>query len=305
MYTRILVPLDGSPFAETALPLALAIGEGSGASVHLVSVLEPIPSFSDDRWLALTRDWLTRYLDEVGARVRQAGVNVTTSLRFGDVVDTLLSEADQTSADLIVMTTHGRGAVARAWIGSVADALSLQATTPMILVRPREGEAEGADSTLTSKPRTIMVPLDGSELSESALEPAMELGELFGAAYHLTRIVPYPDVHLPTGTFTAQVNHELLADAKREAAEYLEQQATKMRRRGLRVTTSVAVDVQPGRGVLAEADAVGCDLIAMSTHGRSGLRRLVLGSAADKVLRGTHSLLMLHRPKVAEGAVVL
>lgn len=305
MYTRILVPLDGSSFAEAALPLALAIGERSGASMHLVSVLEPIPSFNDDRWLELTRDWLTHYLEDVSERVKQTGLSVTTSLSFGHVVDTLLREADESRADLIVMTTHGRGAIARAWIGSVADALSLQATTPIILVRPSEdASAAGADA-LSAKPRTIMVPLDGSELSESALEPAIELGELFGSAYHLTHIVPYPGVHLPTGTFTAQVNHELLADAKAEAAEYLERQANRLRWRGLRVTTSVAVDVQPGRGVLAEADAVGCDLIAMSTHGRSGLRRLVLGSAADKVLRGTHSLLMLHRPAhVAEGVVL-
>jgi nucleotide-binding universal stress UspA family protein len=272
--------------------------------VHLVSVLEPIPPFADDRWVALTRDWLTRYLEEVADRARQAGATVSTALLFGQVVDTLLREAQSRSADLIVMTTHGRGALARAWIGSVADALCLQASTPMILVRPPEAEG-GETPELTTKPRTILVPLDGSELSESALERAIELGDLFGSAYHLTRVVPYPDVHLPTGTFTAQVNREILADAKAAAAEYLEQVANRMRWRGLRVTTSVAVDVQPGRGILDEAEAVGCDLIAMSTHGRSGLRRLVMGSAADKVLRGMHGLIMLHRPAMAPEVAVL
>ena len=72
--------------------------------------------------------------------------------------------------------------------------------------------------------------------------------------------------------------------------------ADRMRRRGLRVTTSVAVDAQAGHGILSEADAVGCDLIAMATHGRSGMGRMVLGSAADKVLRGTHVPLLLFRP---------
>jgi nucleotide-binding universal stress UspA family protein len=295
MYTRILVPLDGSPFAEAALPLAAALQERSGASLHLVSVFEPVPPYSDDRWMALTRDWLTQYLEDVAARERTGGRTVTTALRFGDVVDTLLRESEEMRADLIVMTTHGRGAVARAWIGSVSHALSLQSSIPMILVRPDETVVDD-DPVLTTTPRTILVPLDGSELSESALEPAIEFGQLFGSAYHLTRIVLFPDVHMPTGTFTTQVNQELVEDAKASAAAYLEQHAETMRWRGLQVTTSVAVEVQPGRGVLAEAEAVGCDVIAMSTHGRSGLRRFVFGSVTDKVLRGTQGLLLLHRP---------
>ena len=69
-----------------------------------------------------------------------------------------------------------------------------------------------------------------------------------------------------------------------------------MRRRGLRVTTSVAVDAQAGHGVLSEAEAVGADMVAMATHGRTGLSRAILGSAADKVLRGLHVPLLLHRP---------
>ena len=141
------------------------------------------------------------------------------------------------------------------------------------------------------------MPLDGSELSESALAHATELGELFGSAYHLTRVVAYPlDIASPYLPATVQLNQNILAEAKATAAEYLEGHADRMRRRGLRVTTSVAVDAQAGNGILVEAEAVGCDLIAMATHGRTGVGRLVLGSAADKVLRGTHVPLLLHRP---------
>jgi nucleotide-binding universal stress UspA family protein len=92
------------------------------------------------------------------------------------------------------------------------------------------------------------------------------------------------------------MNQTVLAEAKADAAQYLEEEADRMRKRGLRVTTSVIVHAQAGQGILAEAEAVGCDLIAMSTHGRTGVGRLVLGSAADKVLRGTLVPLLLYRP---------
>jgi nucleotide-binding universal stress UspA family protein len=301
MYTRILVPLDGSPFAEEALPLALELGGTSGASVHLVTVLDPIPPLGDDNWRAQTRDWLTGYLEEVGGRARRTGVEVTTALRFGDVVATLRLEVEDEGADLIVMTTHGRGAVARAWIGSVASELSREGTTPLILVRPR-GHTHG--SPPETNPRTILIPLDGSEFSESALERAVELGQAFGSAYHLTRIVHYPmDVHSPYVPFTVQMNRGALAEAKRAAADYLEQHASRLRWRGLKVTTSVAVAGQPAHGILAEVDAVGCDMVAMATHGHAGLR-VVLGSAADKVLHGARVPLMLIRPIEVPAATV-
>jgi nucleotide-binding universal stress UspA family protein len=115
--------------------------------------------------------------------------------------------------------------------------------------------------------------------------------------YHLTRIVAYPlEIASPYLPHTVQLNADILSDAKESAAEYLEEQAERMRRRGLRVTVSVAVDPQAAHGILAEAEAVGCDLISMATHGRGGVSRVVLGSAADKVLRGTKVPVLLYRP---------
>lgn len=141
------------------------------------------------------------------------------------------------------------------------------------------------------------MPLDGSDVSESALRHATEFGELFGSAYHLTRVVAYPlEIASPYLPQTIQMNVDILAEAKENAAEYLEEQADRMRKRGLRVTVSVAVDPQAAHGILSEAEAVGCDLISMATHGRSGVGRIVLGSAADKVLRGTTVPLLLYKP---------
>lgn len=291
MYKQIMVPLDGSMFAEAALPLALSVSRRTKAELHLITVIAPASSFASTEWETSATEWGGSYLLAVRERVlAQAGGAVITALRSGHVVQTLLAEAHK--ADVVVMATHGRGMLSRAWLGSVADGFLHQADRPVILVRPQEGTAPVSVNGVG----TLLVPLDGSELSECALAHATEFGELFGSAYHLTQVVSYPfDIASPYLPHTVQVNRDVLADAKADSAEYLEAHAERMRRRGLRVTTSVAVDPQAGRGILDEATAVGCDAIAMATHGRTGISRAVLGSAADKVLRGTHVPLLLYR----------
>jgi len=299
VYQRILVPLDGSTFAEASLPLALALTRKTGAALRLVSVIEPIPSFAFAEWEPRALDWSTQYLDSVAERVSEsAGGEVTTAVHTGRVAQTLHDEVAAQDVNLVVMATHGRGALSRAWIGSVADAFMRESGTPVLFVRPGEGKAPPPETPHGFE--TLLVPLDGSDVSESALEHATEFGELFGSAYHLTRIVAYPlEIASPYLPHTVQMNEDILADAKDSAAVYLEEQAERMRRSGLRVTTSVAVDPQAGHGILSEADAVGCDLISMATHGRGGVSRVVLGSTADKVLRGVHVPLLLYRhPKL-------
>ena len=134
-------------------------------------------------------------------------------------------------------------------------------------------------------------------LQAAGLEHAVELGGLFGCAYHLIRVVPYPvDIASPYLPHTVQMNQGLVEEAKESAEEYLEGHAERMRRRDLQVEIGVFVDAQPGHGILREAEKEGCDFIAMATHGRKGLTRAILGSTSDKVLRGTHVPVLLYRP---------
>lgn len=296
MYKQILIPLDGSAFAEAALPLALEISRRTGANVHIATVLEPVTSFAYEGWEGAAVEWSEKYLEDVLDRIgSQAGGTVSHAVLSGHTVEMLQGECDDRGVDLVVMASHGRGTLSRLWLGSVADGFVRQAQVPVILVRPDE-KAEPVSSFEHSFD-TLLIPLDGSELSERALEHATEFGELFDSAYHLTRIVSYPvDIASPYLPHTAQLNQQIMEDAKKGAAEYLEAHAENMRRRGLRVTTSVAVDAQAGQGILSEAEAVGADMVAMATHGRKGLSRAILGSAADKVLRGLHTPLLLHRP---------
>lgn len=296
MYRRILVPLDGSAFAEAALPLALELSRRTGADIRLVTVLEPVTSYAYEGWEGAAQDWTQRYLEDVLERIEDdAEGEVDHVVRNGHTVDTLQQEAEDWGADLVVMASHGRGALSRLWLGSVADGFIRQTNLPLLVVRPEE-KAERPDDFSHSF-RTILVPLDGSELSETALEHAIEFGELFGATYHLTRVVSYPvDLASPYLPHTTQMNREVVEDAKRSAATYLENRAASLRERDLDVTTSVVTDPQPGRGVIAEVDEAKADMVAMSTHGRRGLSRVMLGSTADKVLRGLHKPLLLFRP---------
>jgi nucleotide-binding universal stress UspA family protein len=296
MYSQVMVPLDGSTFAEAVLPLALTISRRTRAKVHLVTVLEPVSSFAYEGWESAAVDWSHKYLEDLTKRIAgSAGGEVTTAVLTGHTVERLQEEAANRQADIVVMATHGRGALSRMWLGSVTDGFVRKADRPVILVRPDE-DAE-TPTTFEHTFSTLLVPLDGSELSECALSHAVDFGELFDSAYHLTRVVAYPfDVSSPYLPHTVQMNQSLVDEAKRGSADYLEARAERLRRRGFNVTTSVTVDAQPGHAVLSEAEAVGADAIAMATHGRTGVGRALLGSTADKVLRGTHTPLLLYRP---------
>lgn len=298
MYRLILVPLDGSRFAEYALPLALALSRRTSAEVHLITVQEHLPTRSPEGWEEAAREWHAEYLEEVAGRIRaRAGGAVTTKVRLGHVVEELQAESETRGADLVVMATHGRGAFSRAWMGAIADSFIRHTDRPVLLVRPREGDA---DPSLEEEPvvRKILLPLDGTEVSEGIIDHAAELGALFGATYHLARMLPFPrGFKSPYPPHLIEMNREFLTDAKDAAEGYLEKQAQKFRTRGLKADTAVVEVGQAGHGILAEADDAGCDFIAMATHGRGTIARTILGSTADKVLRGAHVPVLLYRKR--------
>jgi nucleotide-binding universal stress UspA family protein len=212
----------------------------------------------------------------------------------------LCGQAEALGVDLVVLTTHGRGPLGRFWLGSVADALVRRLPVPALLVRPQEG-APAAEAV-----RHILVPLDGSPLAEQILEPAAALAELTGAAVTLLRVVgpvPPPGAEVPDGLIEEAVQQLLEKTAELQervnagASQGLETAAARLRERGLVVQTRVAVADAPAPAILDAAREVGADLIALATHGRRGLKRLLLGSVADKVVRGGTLPVLLLRPR--------
>jgi nucleotide-binding universal stress UspA family protein len=299
MFRSLLVPLDGSPFSEHALPFALGVANRAGAAVQLVHVHVPLvhvtgisalDSGADER--VKEQEWA--YLDRTvnGWQTAAPTVRMSSSLLEGFAPD-VLREQMSGKADLVVMATHGRGPLSRFWLGSVADALVRTATVPLLLLRPSEQPPSVA---LAPPFRHVMVPLDGSDLAEQALEPALQLGRLMEARFTLLRVVKPvvmldPDVRWPAMTDT---NETLTRQMLDEAQAYLDRIAERLRGQGLTVQTRTVLHMYPADAILEEAREA--DVIGLATHGRGGLGRLLLGSVADKVLRGGTTPMLVCRP---------
>lgn len=304
MYGKILVPLDGSSFSEHALPLAVGIALRTGAALELVTVADPshyrapdgAPGLVGDEAREKARQEAERYLEEVRGRIRAGAPGVATevhALAAGNVVNSIARRIHQNGVDLTVMTTHGRGPVQRAWLGSTADGLVRSAPRPILLLRPDE---DGAPE-IRSDPagfHHILIPLDGSPAAEAVLEHAPHLAAGGGKVTLLKAIPrnhPGGSPFLPHVVFDER-ERERVHDA---AVEYLEEKAAGLRDRGLEAGARVVGAYQPAVGILEEVEGSDVDLVIMATEGRSGVSRLVLGSVADKVMRGVRCPILLHR----------
>jgi len=299
MARSILVPLDGSTFGEHALPLAAGLARRTGATLYLVHVHQIMPPESiagvaimDSVDLHMRQDERA-YLADAARRLRDAGpVSVETALMDGQVVPALREYAQQRLIDLVVMSTHGRGALGRFWLGSVADELMSELPRPTILVHPHEGKPD-----LRRQPelKTILVPLDGTPTAEQALEPALALGKVFDTRLTVVRVIQ-PAVrpsYLPDGGTVLGLTHSTLEEVKalqtralEESRKYLNGVAADLAERGFAVNTRVLIDETPAAAILAEAEVGRADLIAVQTHGRHGLSRVLHRSVADKLVRG-------------------
>jgi nucleotide-binding universal stress UspA family protein len=310
MYRSLLVPLDGSSFGEHALPLAVTLARRSGATLHLLHVLEPVvvafpeaPLPPDPGLEPALRAHQKAYLEGVVRRVAAAApVSVRAILHEGDVSAGIAEQVRSVGADLVLMTTHGRGAFGRFWLGSIADRLVRHLDVPMVLTHPHEGPVDLAHEPALGR---ILLPLDGTAVSEQVIEPAVELGALVGAEFTLLRVVrpvmPSPlTVDPPTVAAGVQdlldrVEH-LHEQLRKEAQDYLEGVAARLRGRGLKVRTKVAVQDPPAAAILGESQPQEADLVALGTHARGGLSRLLLGSVADKVIRAAAVPVLVRRP---------
>jgi nucleotide-binding universal stress UspA family protein len=311
MYRTVLVPLDGAPFAEHALPAALAVARRAGATLRLVAVATPLTEVytegiyvgGQDLLNSVKRQYRT-YLAKTSAQLKSHMTTpVTTEVLEGDVASTLQSYAERNKVDLVVMATHGRGPVGRFWLGSTADELVRHLSLPILLVRPGESPPD-----LNKEPNLgrVILPMDGSGLAEQILEPALAIAGLMPTPECTLLRVIKPTVPVYATPEEPGMEHEarhLLGEVQEiqakihaQAESYLNGKAENLRSRGLKTKVVVVVEEQPAVAILHEADARGAGLIALATHGRRGLSRLILGSVADKVIRAAHVPVLVERP---------
>jgi nucleotide-binding universal stress UspA family protein len=304
-YRSICVPLDGSPFAEQALPLAGEIARRAGAILQLALVHHPVPALATalevpEIEAQLDQEARTReeaYVKATVERTRQSvNAPVTGTLLDGPVADALQKHIETTGTDLVVITTHGRGPMSRFWLGSVADLLMRRLHVPLLLVRPTEAAPPAP------KLGRILITLDGSPFSERAIDAVTALGRSFGSEYALLMVIEPP---LPIADPTGLVVVPMMAGAEKQlreaATKYLQGQAERLRKEGFVVTTHPVEAAGAAGTIIAQADTLKVDLVALASHGAGGFERLVVGSVADKVIRGSHHPTLVIRPPQAGG----
>lgn len=294
MIERILVPLDGSDLSARALPHATGQAAKFKAQIVLLRVAESRPS-SDAVTTAASEDFgaqedPTYYVERVAEPLRGEGLEVECCVHSGPPAESIVTFATTEDIDLIIMSTHGRSGVGRWVYGSVADKVLRAADVPVFLIRV----SENGRCASTPCYRRLLVPLDGSELAELALQHAEEWAYIFGAEVILLRVPTLPP-YVSLGPDASMMVPSLLSEAYAEADAYLSNVCRRLKAKGLVVHKAA---VEPGAvadTIIDYARDAGIDCIVMSTHGRGGLRRWVYGSVADRVLRGAGMPVLLIR----------
>lgn len=305
MFERILVPLDGSATAEAVLPLLGRILGREDSEILLLRVIEgpaaapwygPVQMIDRERERADAQ----KYVIDLAQRFSGSGAKVHGRIVEGAAADVILEAAKTEGATLIAMTTHGRSGLARWALGSVAEKVARASDVPLLLVRsfyrkaPRQPQPIEAEATPFKR---ILVPVDGSPASNSVVASAQKFAQLYGSevlVLHVetpyvppSPVLPGMEVTLPQNAPPATFSDE--DETTRTAAD-------RFQKAGLRATRLTTVG-DPASEILDLSANRGIDLIAMATHGRTGLSRWAYGSVAERVLRsGEVPILLVREP---------
>ena len=315
MFQRILVPLDGSTRAESALPVAARLAQASGGSVILLHVTVPPVSsgkFSTPEAYAIigTDEELaeaTEHLKILAQSDTLKGVTTEVQTLVGAAAPTILAATQALHADLLVLNSHGHTGFRHWKLGSVAHKLVPHSPVPVLVLR----DGGPVPTTAAGHPVRALVPLDGSPLSEAALLPAAQLvAALAPAAPRVLQLLRVEDMRPSYGKFRSAVDSyydaQMRAQAKQEDEQYLRGVARRcaegeLARYNLAVNSTVEIDPDVAEAIVRVAEQTngtepsGAQVIAMATHGHGGLQHWVLGSVAERVLQSTKlPLLVVH-----------
>ncbi len=318
MFQRILVPLDGSRRAEQALPVAAHLARASGGTLVLIRAVymihEMIPYAGAGAILPETAqsindisiDDAKDYLQRVATSNLLAHVQVESEVIWGEAASTILAAAERHRADLIVMCSHGYTGLTRWIMGSVAEKVSHHSPVPILMLR-EHGLPLAETGPQAMRPMSALLPLDGSERAQAAIEPASQLiaalsGQQQGQL-HLSQAVVLPMITEESGLS----EREAIIYAAGRYLESVEEQirggkiAPSVTALNLKLTWSVTIDDDIAAAIvrLAEDGEEGlcerCDIIAMASHGYSGLQRWTVGSVTERVLHSTRMPLLIVR----------
>jgi nucleotide-binding universal stress UspA family protein len=299
VYTRILIPLDGSMTAEQVVPYARTFARRLKLPVELLAVVNLgalLTSVERARRFDNLAEQESRkgkeYLERIAERF--AGSRVKRSVEQGSPAEVIIEKAAADKSNLIAMTTHGRSGLNRWLLGSVAEKVLRATTNPLLLIRAvREGKAEG-EAPLKS----VVVPLDGSELAERVLPTVTEIAKNLRLEVFFFRAYSKPySPFISDGGYAVNLD-ELMASVRDEARKYLEEKMAELGNQGVdEISYLLQEGVAPDE-IVSLGSHTPESFIVMCSHGRSGLERWVLGSVTETVVRHSHSPVLVLRPTI-------
>jgi nucleotide-binding universal stress UspA family protein len=289
MFKKILVPLDGSQLSQRALEPAIAMGKCAGTELLLVRtpVVDTLSFAVTGSKQAEARNDALLYLETIRKSNEQPDLHIQTRLVEGDVAGAIVDTALSEQVDLIIMSTHGYSGLTRWVLGSVTEKVLRSAPCPVLAVRAAR------------HPQKVLITLDGSPLSERAIEPGLAVAQSLNAAVTLLRVVPRMSTDGKLDEHERGLSRRMQEDWIEEAKNYLSARSEAAARSGVAIKSEVRIG-SPADIILEHIETYGTDLIVMATHGRTGLKRWVYGSVTAKVLRSVNCSMLVIRPTDAE-----
>ena len=305
MYENIIVPLDGSDASRQVLPYARSIAKTVGATLRLIGVLEPLNRVDNlsrmgsgaqnapmsQSELVLSEDWRAlvgglrrearERLDAAAEETRSQGIETTVELLEGEAAEQIIAAGNRAGESLIAMSTHGRSGIGRWMLGSVTDKVVKHTATPVLIIRAQR-EAPPDDVALSR----VVLPLDGSELAERAIPHAVAFANAFGTGITILRSSSptaygfgYADYYAAQ-TYT-DISSEVLSDVR----DYVTSAVGRIQGMGVSSVEERTPEGNPGAAIIDEVGDDRTKLVVMTTHGRTGVGRWVLGSVTDRVIQ--------------------
>ncbi len=296
MSTSIVVALDSSSTAESALPLARGLARRRKAPLILLSVVEVSVDFMAwvdsasvmmedevDEWISERTEYLNTIKDQTG------DVEVQTAIRVGTPSNEIAGFVNEQDDPILVTTSHGRTGVDQIVFGSVAFKVIHEVYCPVVVVRIPEHV--DPDRMYTK----ILIPVDGSEFSEAAIEEVISTVGEPKPEIHLVRVLDEP--RWASRSFNHGLVSQYVSAAREEAGDHLQKLVTRLQEQGLAAEWHIR-NGHDAEQICAAADELGVSEIGMATHGRGGLGRVFMGSTAQNILHRSRVPLILIPPAV-------
>jgi len=283
MYEKILVPLDGSEVAEQAIPYVERLTQKLKSEVILITVCLP----GDPLERALTE-----YIERRAEKIQSLGVNARSLCIEGDSATSIIDFAEKNKVGLIVISTHGKTGISHWPLGSIASKVVQRSNIPVFLVRSSQPGKAPADNELDK----ILVTLDGSQFSEAIIPHVEKLAKSMNSEVTLLRVIESAKLpQLAAYSDREKYEKDFMAKMEREAERYLDKKRTALESKGVKVN-SVFLTGKPVETILQYSEEKSANLVALTTHGFSGISKWAYGSVASKIIEGSPKPILLVRP---------